>query len=184
MATEHPHSFESRDAMVYVDTYRRLRLEEGSSIERSKQRLMEKYWNVAQAPTRYYAELRAHEHALAFVTRRQEPGLVVLGDIVAEPEPGSETESEEARMIAALSETIKAKGEEIGNLTAQAARLNAQIATMEEEHRDAKAEIANKEQQLRRLRERLMQTNSTFMVVGAMLTLVVIALLYLYLARG
>ncbi len=167
-------NFPAKDAFVYVENYRRLILLPPSRIEVEKQRLEERYWNAAAVPPHYYAELRAHEHALEYALKRTEPEMVVLGDEAKWKEEAQKGELQRAAERALQEQELKRLRDELGD----AQRI---VRVAQQREAELQAEIVQKAQQHQRLERKLSQTYSTFVVVTCTLLVVILAMFAIYL---
>lgn len=166
------YAFQARDAFVYVDLYRRLKVESTDYVTKERQKLVEKFWNMKELPSRYWAELRAHEHALEWITKRGgEPGLVVLGET---DENGQPKESAEAKQR--MAELRKCRDD-----NAVMARNLQQYQLKEKEWQGAMVE---KSQEIAKINRRLNQTQSTSTVVGITLLIVILIQFGILFTRG
>ncbi len=157
--------FQARDAFTYVDLYRRLKVESADYVTKQRQRLVERFWNVQEATPRYWAELRAHEHALDWIMHRREPGLVVLGET---DEAGNPPETAEAA-------ATKRRVEELRQCREENSALARQIQQFQQLEHEFQATLVQKNQEIARVERKLSQTQSTSAVVG--LTLVAVILI-------
>lgn len=162
--------FHARDAFAYVDLYRRLKVENADYVTKERDKLVEKFWNMKEAPSRYFAELRAHEHALEWILHRREPGLVVLGEV---GEDGRPTESSEARQCK----------EDLRKCRDDSALMAGQLQQYQRAEKEWQANLLEKSQQVKKLHRKLNQTHSTFMVVGITLLIVILIQFGLLLTR-
>ncbi len=162
--------FQARDAIAYLDLYRRLKVESADYVTKERDKLVDKFWNMKEAPTRYFAELRAHEHALDWILHRKDPGLVVLGEI---DEQGELKESKENRELK----------EELDKCRQDSALLARQIKQFQAAEEEWQAKFIERKQQMKRLERKLNQTHSTFMVVGITLLVVIVIQFGLLLTR-
>lgn len=164
--SEQVRKFMASDAFAYVDTYRRLVMNPPGDITASRERLEAKMLEMNLVPPRLYAELRAHEHAFAFVTKQQEPGMVTLG----------EQKGEDSGALAAAAEQRRELEDEIDELRK---RLR-QAAQREQE---LEADVVLRRQEVGILQRKLAQANNSAAVVGVVLGIVVVALLGILLTR-
>ena len=160
--------FLAGDAFAYVDTYRDGILKTAGALNDEKERMQNKFWESSSIDSRFYAELRAVEHALDYVLKGEEPGMVVLGEASeAEGEGGgsSPAELQQCRQtLEALSEEKARTDKAYRQLTGQAQQLQAQLVQTRQETNI--------------LRRRLTQNNSTFVVIVATLFAVILTLLW------
>ena len=155
MANEHK-SFYAADAFAYVDTYRRLSMESPAAINASMERVKEQMLGVKSIPSRVYAELRAHEHALDSRLKKEEaPGLVVIG------EKSDEGEALPVHVRQALEEKL--------HVEAELERARAQIKKVTEWGHDLDAQVIKKTKELGRLQRRYSQAVSSYGITIAAL---------------
>lgn len=152
-----------RDLFAYVDTYRRLKVESADTITKQKEKLVEKFWNMQDAPTRYWAELRAHEHALDWVLRRKEPELVVFGETDADGKPKESSE-------------IKTLRQERTKMREENHILANEVARMQKVEAEYQGQLVQKNQEMARLKRRYEQTISTYIIISITLSVVVLIL--------
>ncbi len=164
--TQQPYKFMASDAFAYVDTYRRLVMTTPGDISASKERLEAKMNEMNMVPPRLFAELRAHEHAFNFVGRKQDPGMVVLGDQPAESAL-TQSADDEAR------QRLQDERDQARDMLRQA---GGQI-------QDLEAALVVQRQETARVRRKLSQTYSTFTVSGVALLLMAVAALVVLLSR-
>lgn len=163
--------FLASDAFAYVDTYRHSILKSAGVLNSDKERLQNKFWESSSIDSRFYAELRAVEHALDYVLRGTEPGLVILGEPAkGEVEGAPQAELDECKQ--ALQEVSMDKGKldkAYRQLTGQAQQLQAQVVQQRQESNA--------------LRRRLAQNNSTFVVIAMTMFAVILTLLWVLWGR-
>ena len=99
----HIEKFSAKDAFIYTDTYRKAVKMNASTIATEKERLKARYRQSGGSSNAYYAELRALEHAMNYVVKREEPKQVVLGELDDLPKEES-SEEVEAKFTARLAE--------------------------------------------------------------------------------
>ncbi|WP_127474735.1 hypothetical protein [Sulfurivermis fontis] len=154
--------FMAGDAVAYVDTYRRLIMNTPGDISAAKERLEARMREMNLVPSRLYAELRAHEHALNFVLKKQEPGMVVLGE--------ARDDSESAAGVAAHDEEKRRLEDEVSEL-----RRNLKRAAQQQH--ELEAELIVQSQEVARLKNKLAQTYNS-VAVGGVAVVVVLAVLF------
>jgi len=162
--------FRASDAFVYVDSYRRAILHPLPRIQADIARVREHTEAAKLSPTRYFAELRALEHAANFVLKREEPGLVVLGESeegveVGDGKGGTVTKS--AKQLATDLRRCEEHGETLEIALKQAKSREHELQT----------EIVAREQQIARMQRRLDNIQSTVTVLTATLGVTVVVLM-------
>lgn len=167
--------FRASDAFTYVDTYRREILANADRIQDDLKRIQEEVWSASEAPSRVYAQLRAVEHALEFVVRREEPGLVVLGETSGADEDESDSDSGESAEVTELKQALDKREAEV-------VTLQASLKHTKEKAADLEAEVVARDQQNRRLQHRLDSSQSTITVLSGTAVLLTLGLFYLLLA--
>lgn len=155
------------DIIFYVENYKRLIHKSVGEINREKELYEEKYWQSDFVGTRYYAGLRAFEHASDYVLRQQKPGLVLLGEESGESES---EESQEAVIEAACRKVRDEKQVEIEGLSQQLKQARAREQEMQ-------GELVLRGQQLKTLGRRLEQAQSNYVILIGALALVIVVLL-------
>ncbi len=167
-------AFWARDAMAYVDAYRRLLHMDPTQIEGEKRRLEDQLWNRTEkdADSRLLAQLRAIEHAQAQVVSQEEPGLVILGEGSAEAAL-KQMEREEAERNAAVQQ-MQAKFNES---QAQLKKLNAAMEGRQ-------AEMVELNQRNAILQRKLNEQKASSLVVSGVSILVVVVLVAIMVLRG
>lgn len=159
--------FQAQDAFVYVDIYRKSILKSASILTDSIERLEKQYWDESQSDSKLVAELRAMQDALKYVTKGEEPGLVTLGDINVERE--SNPSNEELSDCRASVESLMAQREQLEQRIRQQRDVDSEL----------QGYVVYARQQLQVYRRRLIQSNSTFVVVVTAMFLVIVVQLYL-----
>lgn len=168
--------FRAVDAFVYVDTYRRQILHPASRIQSDLRRINDQLMHPAAnlSPTRLYAELRAYEHALNFVVKREEPGMVVLGetdDDVAQAQVNlNNNDGKPLRSAKQLANDLRICEEHSETLDVSLR----QAKTRESELLD---EIREREHRIERINRRMANSQSTLTVLSVTLGVTVLALL-------
>ncbi|MFA5627729.1 MAG: hypothetical protein WCX90_09115 [Thiohalomonadaceae bacterium] len=142
--------FMATDAMSYVDTYRRLIMTTPGDIKVSRERIEARLQEMNLVPSRLYAELCAHEHALNFVLKKQEPGMVILGEAQAEQESD---------------ESIK-RDEERQQREAEVDDLRRKLKHAAQQYHELEVELVERRQEVASLNRKLAQTYNTFAVSG------------------
>lgn len=178
-------SFWARDAFVYVDSYRKLIEDSSDSVAVAKAELEAGLWRPGEDSSHYYAKLRAHEDALERLLNDRQPGRVVLGnDSGSGPataklaDTGSSPESIEQQ----LSDTLMLKERQIESLHVDLADAHKQVVQLLEANRVARVQLSQRQQQIQRLRQRIYQTNSTSLAIGAVMLLIIVALIVLWIS--
>lgn len=162
--------FRAADAFVYVDTYRRHILYPAARVQTdlnlARERLLDAKSNLS--PTRLYAELRGVEHALAFVTRREEPGLVVLGESEeGDLAPaGNITGGKSAKQLAHDLRVCEEHGE----------TLELSLKQVKQREHALNVELQSREQLIARLNLRLETSQSAITVLSVALAVMVLVL--------
>ncbi len=165
--------FLASEAFAYVDTYRNSILKSASALNSEKERLNNKFWESSTVDLRYYAELRAVEHALDYVLKGTDPGTVILG------EPAAEAEGEGAPAAEELEEcrqTLQELGQEKGKLDKSYRQLVGQAQQLQ-------AQLVQQRQEANALKRRLTQNNSTFVVIAMTMFTVILTLLWVLSGR-
>ncbi len=167
-------AFWARDAIAYVDAYRRLLHMGATQIEGEKRRLEEKLWNRTEsdADSRMLAELRATEHALGQVVSEEEPGLVILNEGSAE-EAQKQLDKQEAERNA----TIQQMQGKINEAQLQVKKLNAALEGRQ-------AEMVELNQRNVILQRKLNEQRASSMVISGVSLLVVAVLITIIVLRG
>lgn len=162
--------FRAADAFVYVDTYRRHILYPAARVQtdlnRARDQLIDPKSNLS--PSRLYAELRALEHALAFVTRREEPGLVVLGE--------SEEDTEALAANATGGKSAKQLAHDLRVCEEHSETLELSLKQARQREHELNAELQAREQHIARLQLRLETSQSTVTVLSAALAVAAVVL--------
>jgi|GEM_PF-1319320 len=161
--------FRASDALVYADTFRRLRLESARDISNGIERVRERMFEMNSPPPRLYAELRAHEHALAFVLKREEPGMVILG----ESEPDEESEE------GALAREMARQAEQRRELESEVERLRGQLRQARQQADELEGRLVQSQQAQASLRRRLSQAHANTAVLGVAAAAIILALLFI-----
>jgi chromosome segregation ATPase len=161
--------FMAGDAVAYVDTYRRLIMHTPGDITAAKERLLDRMHEMNLVPARLYAELRAHEHALNFVLKKQEPGMVILGDAKEEAESAVDT---------AAQDEARRKLEE------EAADLRRHLKRAAQRENELEAELVVQGQEVARLQRKLAQTYNSVAVGGVAMIVVLLVLFGIIAFRG
>lgn len=160
---------ETKDVFTYTDLYRRLKVESGDYVNKEKERLVERYWNVEERPSSYWAKLRAHEHALEWIQHRREPGTVVFGETDEEGKPGGGL--------------LEQRTDELRQCREESAQLMRQMKQYREREEEWQAELVQRNQSVARCERRLSQTQSTFVVVGLTLLSVIVIQFIILMSR-
>jgi hypothetical protein len=164
--------FRASDAFVYVDTYRRAILHPLGRVQSDLARAREHTETATLAPTRHFAEVRALEHAANFVLKREEPGLVVLGEAeegiaIADPKAAGGTVVKSAKQLAAELHRCEEHGE----------TLEISLKQAKGREHELQAEIVSRDQQIARINHRLSGAQSTVTVLTVTLGVTVLVLL-------
>lgn len=162
--------FMASDAMAYVDTYRRLVMSTPGDITASKERLEAKMREMNMVPPRLYAERCAHDHALNFVQKRLDPGMVTLG------EAADQTDTTDSTSTAAQ--------EQHQLLEDELAGLRRQLKQAAQHAHELEADLVVKSQELGRLHRKLAQTYNSVAVGGVAVIVVLLVLFGLLAFRG
>lgn len=161
--------FMASDAMAYVDTYRRLVMNTPGDITAARERLEAKIRDMNLVPARLFAELRAHEHALNFVLKKQEPGMVTLGEAQADTESAA---------------GIAARDQERRQLEDEMAELRRTLKKAAQREHELETELVMQQQELNRLKRKLAQTYNSVAVGGVAMVVVLLALFSIIAFRG
>ncbi len=160
-------SIPASDIFFYVDTYRKMiRLNVGE-INREKEKYEAQYWQQDYVGTRYYAGLRAFEHATDFVLRDESPGMVVFGDT----EKHEEAVDEKEMLVEQARKKLREQYE--GQINALEQQLKQAKGIVD----DLQGEVVEKNQTINRLTRRIEQSQSTYIVLIGVMALVIAALL-------
>ncbi len=166
--------FQAQDAFIYVDTYRKSILKSAAILSESLERLEKQYWDENESDPKLVAELRGLQDALKYVTKGEEPGLVVLSDIQADRSPqntsASTTELNDCRAS-------------VESLMAQREQLEDRVRQLRNQDSELQGYVVHARQQLQVYRRRLVQSNSTFVVVVTAMFIVIVVQLYLLWSR-
>lgn len=163
--------FQAQDAFTYVDTYRKSILKSASILTDSIDRLEKQYWDENQSDPKLVAELRAMQDALKYVTKGEEPGLVTLGDVNVE------------RQATPSNEELDDCRASVSSLLDQREQLEQRIRQLRNQDSELQGYVVHARQQLLVYRRRLVQSNSTFVVVVTAMFLVIVVQLYLLWSR-
>ncbi len=163
--------FQAQDAFTYVDTYRKSILKSAPILTDNIERLEKQYWDENESDPKLVAELRAMRDALKYVAKGEEPGLVTLGDVNVERE--SHPSNEELNDCRAT----------VSSLTAQREQLEQRLRDLRNQDSELSGYVVHARQQLQVYRRRLVQSNSTFVVVVTAMFLVIVVQLYLLWSR-
>ena len=120
----------------------------------------------------YYAELRALEHAMNYVVKREEPKQVVLGDLDDLPKEES-SEEVEAKFTARLAEAQRQLNREKDDKE----RLKQDLRKVGDAYQKVQAQAVELSQTAMRLQRRLSQSTSTFGVLIFAMGIVIVVLL-------
>ncbi len=173
MAEQQTRTFMANDAIAYVDAYRRWLLEQPSAISTAKDKYQNELYDMEVVSSRNWAELRAMEHALHYKVKKEEPGLVVLGDKPPEDSTGE-----------TMSPQLKKALEEKDSLEEQNRALVRQLRAANERQIELQGEVVQREQQAKRAERKLSQAYSTFTVSGVTGVIVLLLLFGLLFFRG
>lgn len=158
--------FEAREAIAYVDAYRSGIQKTAEILADDKEKLEKLYWESNHADRELVAKLRGVEHALNYVVKGEAPGIVVLGDAPATE--GGESGAE----LAECRETLQ-------SIHHQRNLLDQKVKQLKNQGQELQAEVVRSRQQSLFLQRRLVQSNSTFVVVVATMFAVILVQLYL-----
>jgi len=165
--------FRAADAFAYVDTYRRHILYPAARVQvdvsQARERLLSPQGTLS--PTRLYAELRAIEHALAFITKREDPGLVVLGESAEDLAPTGNGTGKTAKQLAQELRVCEEHGE----------TLETSLKQYKQREQEMGAELQAREQHIVRLKLREETAQSTITVLSASLVVTVLILVFVLL---
>ena len=163
--------FLASDAFTYVDTYRNSILRSASTLSGEKDRLQNKFWESSSVDSRFYAELRAVEHALNYVLQGAEPGMVILGEPSKDGAEGMpQAELDECKQ--ALQEVSQDKS-----------KLDKAYRQLAGQAQQLQAQLVQQRQEANALRRRLAQNNSTFVVIAMTMFAVILTLLWVLWGR-
>jgi hypothetical protein len=152
-------AIQAGDIFFYVDNYRRLIRKSIGEINREKELYEEKFWQSEFVGIRYYAGLRAFEHAINYVLKQEEPGMVLFGD---EGKQGASVEGQSELIEAACRKVRDEKRAEVEGLKRQLQQASAK-------EQELQGELVQREQQIRILARRMESAQSTYVVlIGAM----------------
>ena len=154
-------NFRATDAFLYVDTYRREILHPVARVQADLKRVEERPNGAALSPSRYFAELRALQHALQFVLKREEPGMVVLG------EGGEDSTAVDAKTGAVKS--ARQLATDLQRCEEHGETLEVALKQVKARERELQGEIASRQQQIERMNLRLANSQSTITVLGVTL---------------
>lgn len=166
--------FQAQDAFIYVDTYRKSILKSAAILSDQLERLEKRYWEESQSDPKLVAELRGLQDALKYVTKGEEPGLVVLSDISVESTPQVATVNP--------TELVECRAS-VESLMAQREQLEQKIRQLRNQDSELQTYAVQAHQQIQAFRRRLVQSNSTFVVVVTAMFIVISVQLYLLWSR-
>lgn len=166
--------FQAQDAFIYVDTYRRNILKSAAILSDHLERLEKQYWDENQSDPKLVAELRGLQDALRYITKGEEPGLVILSDINSENTPQATAANPD--------ELIECRAS-VESLMAQREQLEQRIRALRNQDSELQAYAVQAHQQIQVFRRRLVQSNSTFVVVVTAMFIVISVQLYLLWSR-
>lgn len=160
-------AIQAGDIFFYVDNFKRLIRKSVGEINREREQYEAKYWDSEFVGTRYYAGLRAHEHAVDYVLRQEQPGLVLFGD-----KPDDEVgEEKQSNLIEEACNKVRAEKQ------TEVDGLKQQLQQSRKKEQEMQGEVVQREQQLRILARRMESAQSTYIVlVGAMGVIIVLLL--------
>lgn len=168
--------FSAKDAFIYTDTYRRAIGQTAASITTEKERLKERLRRGEGGDSCFYAELRALEHAMSFVVKREEPRYVLLGEVDGGAEP---LEARESRLNDRINELQGMLNQE----KAEKEKLKKDLSSVGEAYGKLQVETGDLRNLVARLQRKVVQTSSTFGVVGFALFVVIVVLLVVQAGR-
>jgi hypothetical protein len=152
-------TIQAGDIFFYVDNYRRLIRKSIGEINREKELYEEKFWQSEFVGSRYYAGLRAFEHAINYVLKREDPGMVLFGE---EGEEETSKEQQDELFEAACRKVRDEKQAEVDD-------LKRQLQQASDKEQGMQGELVQREQQIRTLARRMESAQSTYVVlIGAM----------------
>ncbi len=166
--------FQAEDAFIYVDTYRKSILKSAAILSESLERLEKQYWDENESDPKLVAELRGLQDALKYVTKGEEPGLVILSDI--------KTDSKPQNTSASATELSDCRAS-VESLMAQREQLEERVRQLRNQDSELQGYVVHARQQLQVYRRRLVQSNSTFVVVVTAMFIVIVVQLYLLWSR-
>ena len=166
--------FQAQDVFIYVDTYRKSILKSAAILSEHIERLEKQYWNETQSDPKMVAELRAMQDALRYVAKGEEPGLVTLGDVNVERQSGTGSAS---------TEELKECRATVESLSAQREQLEQRLRQIRNQDSELQGYVVHARQQVLTCRRRLVQSNSTFVVVVTAMFIVILVQLYLLWSR-
>ncbi len=171
--------FSARDAFIYTDTYRKGIKMNAANIATEKERLKARARQAGgTVDTTYYAELRAYEHAMNYIVKREEPRTVMLGEL----EEGVEVETAEVRE-GKLNARIGELQRVLSNEKEQKEKLKVDLKKVGEAYQHLQEEAVELRRGTARLRRKLAQTSNTFGVVGFAMFMVIVVLLMVLTGR-
>lgn len=165
--------FSARDAFIYTDTYRKAIKQNAAAIATEKERLKEHVRHGGSRDSGYYAELRALEHAMNFVVRREEPKRVMLGEADGSSDSENTEEDREAQLTASLAETQRLLARE----RADKDKLKGDLRTVGDAYAALQARAVELTQLTVRLTRKAERATSTFGVIVFAMSVVIAVLL-------
>jgi predicted RNase H-like nuclease (RuvC/YqgF family) len=162
--------FQAQDAFIYVDAYRRSILKSATILSDQLERLEKQYWGENQSDPKLVAELRGLQDALKYVTKGEEPGLVILGDINVE---------QPSRPVTATAAELTECRTSVESLLSQRDQLEQRIRQLRNQDSELQTYVVQARQQVLATRRRMIQSNSSFVVVIAAMFIVIMVQLYL-----
>jgi predicted RNase H-like nuclease (RuvC/YqgF family) len=166
--------FQAQHAFTYVDTYRKSILKSAAILTDSIGRLEKQYWDESQSDPQMVAELRGMQDALKYVAKGEEPGLVTLGDINVERQPGDNS---------ATANELSDCRASVESLMSQREQLEQRVRQIKNQDSELQAYVVQARQQAQLFRRRLLQSNSTFVVVVTAMFIVILVQLYMLWSR-
>ncbi len=164
--------FKTKDAFVFVDTYRTLNGRNVTDISDAKKALEDRYWNRNSEIPNYWAQLRAHEAALEKKASGHDPEEIVLGDTQGQ----AGTAEEQNRQPGQAEQLLQLQGE-----LGEAQKALRKAAATEQE---MKVGFMRQQQALVRAQQRLRQNNAAFLVVGFTMLAAIVVLLTMLVSKG
>ncbi|MGM0593501.1 MAG: hypothetical protein ACQETD_03100 [Pseudomonadota bacterium] len=161
--------FNASEVFAYVDTYRSGIHKSAEILREDKEKLEKRYWEQQNPDPRMLAELRALEHALLYVEKGEEPGVVVLAGGGAD---GGTSAAE-----------LKECQEQLEHYAGERVRYEQKIKQLKNQGEELHTEAVRYRQQWQILQRRLAQSNSTFVVVVMTMFMVILVQLYLLWSR-
>ncbi len=152
---DHP-SFYCEDAFAYVKAYNDLVMKNQQQINELKEEFEKRYWDGTEEDSFYFVKLRAFEHALQYKLSGKPPaGMVVIG--------GS-----------SRGEMISEEQQKLNEMEGQYNKCQEKVESLQESIKEGgqrevslKGALLEREQEAKALRRKLLDTQSTYAIVGA-----------------